>query len=125
MAPAYIIADSSIWIDHINKGVLELGPLLKRRRIAIHPMIIAEVALGSITSRSLMLAELEALPQAKSASHAEVLEMIERLELFNCGIGYVDAHLLAATRLNPETQLWTRDKRLHALAERLGLGKQN
>ena len=37
------------------------------------------------------------------------------------GIGYVDACLLAATALGDGLRLWTRDKRLRAVAERLGL----
>ena len=121
MATAHIIADSSIWIDHLNKGNPELSAQLKRRRIALHPMIIAEIALGSLANRRLVLEELHALPQAKPASHSEVLAMIEWLELFGSGIGYVDAHLLAAARQLPDGRLWTRDKRLHAQAERLGI----
>lgn len=121
MATAHIIADSSIWIDHLNKGNPELSAQLKRRRIALHPMIIAEIALGSLANRRLVLEELHALPQAKPASHSEVLAMIEWLELFGSGIGYVDAHLLAAARQLQDGRLWTRDKRLHAQAERLGI----
>lgn len=121
MATACIIADSSIWIDHINKGDAELAAQLKRRRIVLHPMIIGELALGSIANRRSVLEELHALPQARSASHAEVMAMIEWLELFNCGIGYVDAHLLAAARQLLNGQLWSRDKRLLAQADRLGL----
>ena len=116
---ARILADSSIWIDHINKGDVEFAAQLKRRRIVVHPMIIGEVALGSITQRDLVLQELAALPQAKPASHAEVMAMIEWMQLFNRGIGYVDAHLLAAARQLEAGKLWTRDKRLHAEAERL------
>lgn len=121
MAPASVIADSSIWIDHINKGDRQLADQLKRRRIALHPMIIGEVALGSIANRQSVLEELHALPQAQPASHAEVMAMIEWLKLFSCGIGYVDAHLLATTRHMPEGRLWTRDKHLHAQAERLDI----
>jgi predicted nucleic acid-binding protein len=121
MATADIIADSSIWIDHINKGDPELAAQLKRRRIALHPMIIGEVALGSITRRAAVLEELSALPQVTPASHAEVMAMIEWLELFNRGIGYVDVHLLAAARQLPGGQLWTRDNALQAQAKRLGI----
>ncbi|RHW18076.1 VapC toxin family PIN domain ribonuclease [Sphingomonas gilva] len=119
-----IIADSAIWIDHLGKGDAELAAQLKRRRILLHPMIIGEVALGSIARRRIVLEELQALPQAAPASHAEVMAMIEWLGLFDCGIGYVDAHLLTAPRAagpdNP-VSLWTRDKRLRAQAERLGV----
>lgn len=37
------------------------------------------------------------------------------------GIGYVDAHLLAATMLRAGSHLWTRDKRLAAVAAEQGL----
>ncbi|MGF1549760.1 MAG: type II toxin-antitoxin system VapC family toxin [Sphingomonadaceae bacterium] len=119
MAARWIVADTSIWIDHINKGDAELAAQLKRRRIVLHPMIIGEVALGSLANRQLALEELGVLPSVKRASHGEFMEMIERLGLFNKGIGYVDAHLLASARLTPGTFLWTRDKRLRAIAERL------
>ncbi|MFL6859142.1 MAG: type II toxin-antitoxin system VapC family toxin [Allosphingosinicella sp.] len=121
MPDASIIADSSIWIDHFNNGDADFAPLLRRRRIVLHPMIVGEIALGSIAHRQRVLQELQKLPQAKPASHAEVMAMIEWLGLFNSGLGYVDAHLLAATQQLPKGLLWTRDKRLHAQAVRLGV----
>ena len=121
MARLQVLADSSIWIDHINDGDATLSALLKRRHVVLHPMIIGEVALGSLANREVLIEELEALPQAKLASHAEVMAMIGWLKLFSCGIGYVDAHLLASARQLPNAQLWTRDKKLHTQAERLGV----
>jgi hypothetical protein len=50
-----------------------------------------------------------------------VLHFIGRHALFGLGIGYVDAHLLASVRLTAGATLWTRDKRLLGVAERLGL----
>lgn len=43
---------------------------------------------------------------------------IEAHRLHGVGIGYVDAQLLAATRLTPEARLWTRGKHLAAVAGR-------
>ena len=37
------------------------------------------------------------------------------------GIGYIDAHLLAATFLTPDARFWTRSKRLRAAASQLGV----
>ncbi len=45
--------------------------------------------------------------------------MIERLELYNSGVGFVDAHLLASVQLIENGAIWTRDKRLLAQANRL------
>jgi hypothetical protein len=47
--------------------------------------------------------------------------LIEREKLYGIGIGYVDAHLLAAARLTAGTLIWTRDRRLRQASARLGL----
>jgi len=49
-----------------------------------------------------------------------VLHLIDRHGLAGLGIGYIDAHLLAAVRLAGGAALWIRDKRLHGIARRLG-----
>jgi hypothetical protein len=64
---------------------------------------------------------LQNLPQVTTASDEEVLHFIGNNALFGTGIGYIDAHLLAAVRLSPGTLLWTRDKRLLAESARLNL----
>ena len=61
------------------------------------------------------------MPQARIASDREVLKFIEFHDLAGRGIGYVDIHLLAAARLTEDATLWTRDRRLHATASRMGL----
>ena len=47
--------------------------------------------------------------------------MVDERALFGRGLGWVDVHLLAATLLTPGLRLWTRDRRLHAVAEEIGL----
>ncbi len=44
---------------------------------------------------------------------------IERQTLYGKGIGYVDVHLLASVAL-AGIKLWTRDKRLQAVAREVG-----
>ncbi len=121
MAQPKVIVDSSVWIDHIHGGDAELTSLLKRNRAAMHPMVYGEIALGSLKTRKIMLTELLEVPQAIPVSHSEVIAMIEWLELHSTGIGYVDSHLLAATRLIKDGTLLTRDKRLLVQARRLEL----
>jgi predicted nucleic acid-binding protein len=41
------------------------------------------------------------------------------IRLPGLGIGYIDAHLLAAAQLTPDASLWTHDKRLAAAARTL------
>ncbi len=85
-----------------------------------HPWVTGELALGHLNRRNEVLGLLANLPQATVATPAEVLALVERHELHGAGIGYVDAQLLAATLLTEDGTLWTRDKRLAAVATRLG-----
>jgi hypothetical protein len=55
------------------------------------------------------------------ATDPEILEFIDRHSIVGRGIGYIDVHLLAAVRLTAGSQIWTSDKRLHGVAEGLGL----
>ena len=50
-----------------------------------------------------------------------MLHLIDVENLFASGIGYTDAHLLASALLTAGGKLWTRDRKLHAQAERLGV----
>lgn len=116
-----ILVDTSVWIDHLRSGETMLAGLLDDGEVLSHPFIIGELALGNLRQRESVLADLLRLPQASAASDAEVLHLIQGERLFGIGIGYVDAHLLAATRLTQGASLWTRDQRLSAAAERLSL----
>jgi predicted nucleic acid-binding protein len=121
-----ILADTSVWIDHLRSGNKELRQRLNQGQIVSHPFIIAELALGSLHERSLQertktLALLDLLPQVRMAQLAEVRVMIEARRLYSLGIGLTDAHLIASVFINPSTLLWTRDKRLRMVAEGLGI----
>ena len=116
-----ILADTSIWIDHLRAGNKEMRRLLNQGDIVIHPWIIAELALGSLRERAKTLALLDFLPQVREAQLSEVRVMIEARRLYNLGIGLTDARLIASVFLNPSTLLWTRDKRLRKAAEDLGI----
>lgn len=115
-----IVVDSSIWIDHINRGEPDLHILLQLDQALMHPHALGEIALGSFRDRSRWLPRLEILPLAKLADEDHVLHLIESQSLYATGVGYTDAHLLASC-LIMRCPVWTRDKRLHAQAERLGV----
>jgi predicted nucleic acid-binding protein len=86
-----------------------------------HPFVIGELALGNLRQRDVLLGAMRQLPRPVVASDEEVLGFIVAARLFGSGIGYVDAHLLAAARLTPKAALWTRDRRLRAVAAQLDL----
>ena len=115
-----ILADTSVWADHLRAEDAALRALLDAEQILIHPFVIGEIALGYLKQRDLILLGLKKLPHVPRAADPEVLHLINSRSLAGTGIGYVDAHLLAAVRLVAGAGLWTRDKRLHLVAERLG-----
>ncbi len=114
-----ILVDTSVWIDHLHEGVPELSKHLNAGEVLVHPMVIGELACGSLRNREEVLSLLSALPGAVVASHDEVLELIARENLMGRGLGFIDAHLLCATLLTPDARLWTRDKRLATVAKKL------
>jgi predicted nucleic acid-binding protein len=117
-----ILVDTSVWIDHFRSGSATLSSLLDSGEVLSHPFVIGELALGSLRRREFILDALQTLPRAETASDDEVLQFVEHHSLAGKGIGYVDAHLLAAVQLTLGALLWTRDRRLLAVADRLGLG---
>ena len=116
-----ILVDTSVWVDHLRAGNDRLTALLTRGEVLGHPFVTGELALGDLRRRDAVLSDLRDLPQAVVASDEEVLYYIDHQMLFGRGIGYVDAHLLAATRLTAPAKLWTRDQRLQAVAVALSL----
>ena len=116
-----ILVDTSIWIDHLHRTEPDLVALLEEAEVCLHPMIIGELALGSLQDRSAILSMLADLPAVPVATHAEVLQLVESNALYGIGLSLVDAHLLAALRLSEATKLWTRDRRLHSAARQLGV----
>jgi len=72
-----------------------------------------------LAQRGEVIGLLARLPQATEATPAEILTLIDRHELHGVGIGYVDAQLLAATKLTPGATLWTTDRRLLAVTSRV------
>jgi predicted nucleic acid-binding protein len=116
-----ILADTSIWIDFLRGRGPGLQKLLASGLIAMHPFIVAEIALGSLKNRQRTFSLLESLWQVKVAQLHEVRHMIEAHRLYSRGIGLTDAHLIASCLLTPGMQLWTLDSALAKVAASLNL----
>lgn len=116
-----ILVDSSIWIDHLRRENPVLIDLLARQLVLTHPFVVGELSLGSLKDREQFIADLSVQPMAQLADDREVLLFIENFKIYARGIGYLDAHLLASTKLTPAASLWTRDRRLWTVAEQLGI----
>lgn len=115
-----ILVDTSVWVEHLRNADALLADLLVRGDVVGHPFVVGEIACGSLKNRAATLELLQDLPMAAVAEIEEVLGYIDRHKLHGKGIGYVDVHLLVATALIGGARLWTRDRRLHAVAHELG-----
>jgi predicted nucleic acid-binding protein len=115
-----VLADTSIWIDHLRKGESSLGSLLLETEVVCHPYIIGELACGHLKNRDEILRLLESLPCAPVISADEFFFFINEHRLMGVGIGFVDVHLLASALLS-NLRLWTGDRRLQSAANELGV----
>jgi predicted nucleic acid-binding protein len=111
-----ILVDTSVWATHIQREVPALSELLDAEKVLVHPFVIGELAMGNLRARQAWLYDLQKLPFASLADDHDVLALVEHRRLFGRGIGYIDAHLLAATLLSPGASLWSLDQRLSAAA---------
>jgi len=111
-----LLADTSVWVDHLRRGNRELARALEDERVVTHPFVIGELACGNLANRAEVLDLLQRLPSATVASHEEALAFVERRKLMGRGIGWVDVHLLASATLSDDVELWTLDARLARVA---------
>lgn len=115
-----MIVDTSVWVDHLRKGLAPLRGLLETGVVLTHPFIVGELACGNLKDRAQFLDLFSGLAVVQMASHDEVMLLVEQEQLYGRGIGWVDAHLLASARL-AGVPIWTHDKSLAGAAASLGL----
>ena len=113
-----VLVDTSVWVNHLRKGDIQLEELLLDGEVVCHPFVIGELACGNIKNRSEILALLQVLPEVPTIDLAEYLYFIEQNHLSGTGIGFVDVHLLASSQLSG-IPLWTNDKRLKEIARKI------
>lgn len=116
-----ILVDTSVWIDHLHRSEPGLVEMLEVDEVGCHPSVIEELALGSIRQRTTLLELLDSLHGFPVLTHDEVLALANRRRLWGLGLSAVDVHLLGSVALVAGARLWTRDKRLAAASQGLGI----
>ncbi len=119
-----VLVDTSVWIAHFKGADSRLQDLLQSDQVLAHEMVIGELMLGHIKQRDQVIVYLSDMPQAQLARHDELLAFVSHHKLYEQGIGWVDCHLLASCKITPTATLWTMDKRLAAMAQKLHLAHQ-
>jgi predicted nucleic acid-binding protein len=115
-----VLVDTSIWVTHQREGNQHLETLLLDAAVLCHPFIVGELACGNLRNRNEILSLLQTLPMAPIVEFDEFLHFIDRNRLVGIGMGFVDVHLLALSRL-AGIPLWTSDKTLMSAAINLDL----
>jgi predicted nucleic acid-binding protein len=113
--------DTSVWIDHFQTKNHKLAQLLESELVLMHPFVFGEIALGQQKNKARVLSDLGTLKVATMASDPEVVSVIDRFGLAGSGVGYIDAHLLASAMLTGQTHIWTHDRRMNLIAQRMAL----
>jgi predicted nucleic acid-binding protein len=116
-----ILVDTSVWIDHLHAAEARLVGLLTEDEIGCHPLIIEELALGSIKQREAVLGLLANLHRFPTVTHFEFLHLVERRRLWGRGLSATDVNLLGSVALVEGAHLWTRDKGLRAVCAEVGV----
>lgn len=118
-----ILVDTSVWVGFF-KGTATangLSRLLEHDRVVTHPAIVGELAMGDLgPNRDRVLADLDLLPSVPAIVDGEIRQFIEARKLFETGLGWIDAHLLASA-LVVAAPVWTLDRALRKAATRLGI----
>lgn len=115
-----ILADTSVWVDHLRRDNVALRALLGEAAVSCHPFVIGELACGTLRNREAILDLLARLPSVPVAQHGEALAFVESRRLMGKGLGWIDVNLLASALLGG-VELWTLDRALRAAAVSLGV----
>lgn len=116
-----ILIDTSVWIRYLANRMpyaAELDRLLDRREAAGHDLVYGELLIGDVSGRVELLKFYKLTHHIANVPHAEVVAFVRAYKLHGRGIGWIDAHLLAAARV-AGVPLWTADARLTRLASEL------
>jgi predicted nucleic acid-binding protein len=117
------LIDTSIWVNHFRTSDEHVLSLAASHEAATHPFVIGELAVGNLKNRAQTLEDLFSLEQPSLPSEDEVHELLESRKLWGKGIGWIDLHILAATKL-AGWSLYTADAPMAAAARQIGIDCQ-
>ncbi len=116
-----ILADTSVWVKHFRHGMEDFAHWLEDGEIAVHSVVLGELATGNLKRRSATLLYLRSLPRAREGTGEECMAFIESQNLYGRGLGWNDVQLLVAGCLS-HIPLWSLDRSLMEAARRLKIG---
>ena len=118
-----VLVDTSVWIRFLTGRAPfahALDDLLSRGDVAGHDLIYGELLIGDASGRRALLNDFATMHRAPTVSHEEVVTFVRQRRLHGRGVGWIDAHLLAAALIG-RLGFWTADARLAVVARELGI----
>ena len=115
-----VLVDTCVWVRHFRQRNPKLLRLLEEGEVLSHPVVVGELAMGSLQDRAQTLWSLSKLGRPPLATDAETHQMVEARRLWGRGIQWNDARILASTVIGG-VKLWTADKKLLEIAAEMGV----
>jgi predicted nucleic acid-binding protein len=115
-----VLVDTCVWVRHFRRRDLVLLTLVEDGEVLTHPLVVGELAMGSLSDRPQTLWSLSKLGRPPLASDAETHQMVEARRLWGRGIQWNDARILASVVIGG-VKLWTVDQKLLEIADELGV----
>jgi len=116
-----VLVDTSVWVRFLagtEPFAGNLDRLLGANEVLGHDFVYGELLIGDRGAREKLLAGYKVIHQAELVANLEVIEFVRHHKINGLGIGWIDAHLLAST-LVARGRLWTADRALDKVAEKL------
>ena len=82
-----ILADTSVWADHLRRKDATMSTCLDLGEIVMHPFVLGELSLGSMPKYDAVIATLMVMPAIQVAQADEVLVLVRNNMLMGTGIG--------------------------------------
>ncbi|MGC1480894.1 MAG: PIN domain-containing protein [Chthoniobacterales bacterium] len=111
-----VLVDTSVWVDHLNRGEPALARLLRAGRVCTHEIVLGELLSGNLPARSRTSAIFLNLPRLQTEKFKVTLRFIEHHRLHGRGLNWNDLGLLASVAVADASEFWTRDKTLRTSA---------
>jgi len=115
-----VLVDTCVWVRHFRQRNLNLLALLEEGEVLSHPLVVGELAMGSLKDRAQTLWSLSKLGHPPLATDAETHQMVEARRLWGRGIQWNDARILASAVIG-DVKLWTVHKKLLEIAGEMGV----
>jgi hypothetical protein len=107
-------------VNHFRASDPTIGSLIKKSLAGTHPFVVGELAVGNLKNRAETLDDFALLPQLPLTDAEEAHDLLESRRLWGKGLGWIDLHLLAATKL-AGWSLYTADTEMAHAARQMGI----